>query len=340
MFDFDPAEHREAYATQGWVHIPNAVSADFLDALRGFVAESLGERRVEGRSIGGSKDQALFEFPEWADYPGELFDAIASMCGLRRAGMTLSERHVKAYDPDAPPEPTAHKDRFASQVSVGLSIDIPSDSRLVLYPDDQVWPNPFNVSAALLDSLPPAQHPDTALRGAREVEIDDSAGDLVAFAGSAVWHLRRRAAGAVNLYLKMNDFGCDPLGEDPVTEPRRRATVAALAGGSENGSLDESFPIPSRRLDFVSRRYLRGAPGELIEASVWERPALPLSEWDLELLRAIDGERDLAAVVAEVGEPGEVGGVRTRVRELADHEVIDLMSEPLSSAADGARRGP
>ena len=35
------------------------------------------------------------------------------------------------------------------------------------------------------------------------------------FYGSEIWHLRRRSAGSVNLYLKFNDFDYDPLGEDP-----------------------------------------------------------------------------------------------------------------------------
>lgn len=54
---------------------------------------------------------------------------------------------------------------------------------------------------------------------------------MIAFRGSAIWHCRRRAAGAINIYLKMNDFNSDPLGEDPVTDARRSATLAALEGG-------------------------------------------------------------------------------------------------------------
>jgi hypothetical protein len=33
------------------------------------------------------------------------------------------------------------------------------------------------------------------------------------FRGHRTWHLRENSAGAVNLYVKVNDYGADPLGE-------------------------------------------------------------------------------------------------------------------------------
>lgn len=215
IFAFNPDDYREHYARHGWAYVQNGIAPEFLDALREFTSRSFTDHRVEGESIGGRKDQALYEFPEETNFPDEVFDTIAAVCGLDRDGMTLSERHIKAYDADAPPDPVAHKDRNASQVSVGLSIEIPTGSRLVLFPEDDVWPNPFDISGALIESLAPERHPSVVLRDAREVVIEDSPGDVVMFRGAELWHLRRHAAGAVNLYLKMNDFGSDPLGEDP-----------------------------------------------------------------------------------------------------------------------------
>lgn len=326
IFNFEVTDYREEFEKQGWAHIPGGISPEFLEALRSFAA-SHDEHRVEGKAIGGRKSQALVEFPDGTDFPGELFDTFATMCCLSRAGMTLSERHLKAYDADAPPEPTAHKDRFASQISVGLSIDIPEVSQLVLYPHDHVSANPYNVSAALLQDLPPDQHPDVALGAAREVVIDDAAGDVVVFPGSAVWHLRRRAAGAVNVYLKMNDFGSDPLGEDPATPTRRSATLTALEG--DDASLDHLVPVLARRLDTVTRRYLRDTWEELVEAWVWEHGPVELSEDDLRLLRECNGELDAATLLAG----GEVG----RLRALAEREVIDLLAEP-APGVTGSRR--
>ncbi len=142
--------------------------------------------------------------------------------------MTLSERHIQAYEANANPEPQAHKDRFPSQVSVGFSVEIPSESRLVLYPYDHRELNPFNAAAALVRSLQPDQLPGVILRDAREVELADRAGDVVMFPGSTTWHLRRQSAGAVNLYVKMNDFDCDPARGGP----HHGLSPRAYAGGS------------------------------------------------------------------------------------------------------------
>jgi hypothetical protein len=163
IFAFDPVPLAKQYREQGYVHIKNGVTTEFLDAMRRFVADSFSSHEVKGTAIGGDKTQALFEFPEETDFPGELFDVISSMCGLDRANMTLSERHIKAYEDDAAPNPRAHKDRVSSKVSVGLSIDIPTGSRLVLFPDDDRSVNPFNVAPALLQSLEPDRLQDVVL---------------------------------------------------------------------------------------------------------------------------------------------------------------------------------
>ena len=324
VFNFDPAEHREHYAEHEWVHIRDGVTPEFLEAMREFVARSLTDHKVEGAGIGGKgrKDQAVFEFPESVDFPGEVFDVVAELCGLNRATLTLSERHVNAYYEDAPDEPTAHKDRHSSQVSVGLSIESPPGSRVVAYPDDERDANPFNVSFALVESLPPERHPDVVLSDAREIELEDSPGDVVAFPGSSIWHLRRRPAGATILYLKMNDFGSDPLGEDPTTPSVRAATLAALDGDAD--ALDDLIPVPSRRLDTINRRYVRDGWADQVEARVWEEKPVPLTDAELDLLRAMDGRRDVATLL------GGANGAATRdsLTELARREVVDLLPAP------------
>lgn len=315
IFDFDPADYRGHYAEHGWVHIPGGISSDFLGELRDFVERSFGSHKVEGTAIGGSKDQALFEFPEATDYPGELFASIASLCGLDLETMTLSERHVKAYFDDTPAEQLPHKDRFASQVSVGLSIDIPEDSELVLYPRDQVSPNPYNISGALPASLRPGERPEDIAKSAEEVVIDDSPGDVIAFRGSAIWHARRLAAGATNVYLKLNDFDCDPLGEDPATQPRREATLAAL--DAENG-IGELVPVLARRFDQLRRVRLRDGSAEVEEAQVFDRTPLQLDQREVELIKAVDGSQSAGEVASDSGD-------EERLRRLAREEVIDLL---------------
>ena len=298
------------------MHIKSGGTPEFFEAARECAARQFGEHRVEGRAIAGAKTQALFEFPAETDFPAELFDVVAATCGLRRETMTLSERHIKAYDADADPNATAHKDRYASKVSMGISIRVPEGSHLVLYPRDDVSVNPFNVSAAFPQSLTPDERPDVALRNAQPVEIYDAPGDVMMFPGSAVWHLRRRPAGAMNLYLKLNDFNSDPLGEDPTTPSRRARTRAALA--EEDGNLDERVVMLGRRMDAVVRQYLRDTWAEVLQADVWGEDPVPLSEAEFGLVQEVDGRRT-------VGDLARDADARAALRRLAERGVLELV---------------
>ena len=44
--------------------------------------------------------------------------------------------------------------------------------------------------------------------------LHEKVGDLVVFLGSAIFHERVKAGGAAILYIKVNDAGRDPLGEN------------------------------------------------------------------------------------------------------------------------------
>lgn len=335
IFDFDPADYRDAYEVQGWVHIPRGVSAEFHEHLLGYAERELGTHKLEGFAIKGKKEQSLFEFPEGVEYPGELFDAIAALCGLKRPTMTLSERHIQAYEPNAAPEPPAHKDRFPSQVSVGLSISIPSESRLVLYPEDEREINPFNTSAGLRRHLQPEELPEVVLPAMRELEIDDQDRDVVIFPGSTTWHLRRRAANSLNLYLKVNDFDCDPLGEDPRTPLRREQTLAAVSD-SGDGDLDSLVPAVSRRLDTVARTQTRNDWQEVLEVRMFAEEPFGITESQLGLLRATDGNEPLDALVERVTDGGDPARTRADLLRLAELGALDLLPP---AAAGGGRSG-
>jgi hypothetical protein len=319
IFAFDPAEHRDHYAEHGWVHIRDGIDPEFFEVLRRFTDESFGSHKVEGRAIGGRKEQALYEFPPEIDFPGELFDVVADLCGLHRPTMALSERHIKAYDEDAPSVPVPHKDRYASQVSIGLAIDVLGPSRLLLYPYDELEVNPLNVSAAYLQSLPPERRPEVALQDIAPVELDDAPGDVMMFRGNAVWHCRQDAANVTNLYLKLNDFNQDPLGEDPTTEDQRRRTLEAAA----SGDLDGKVPVLGRRLDCISRRYTRDWD-EAVQAELWEQAPVMLSASDLALLELVDGRRSVGDVVGQNGGASGNGELAT-LQRLAERGVLDLI---------------
>lgn len=309
VFDFDPDQYRRRYEEQGWVHVRRGLTQEFLDEARRLVAASQADRPLGGRGIAGEKAQFVFDFPEAGHYD-ELFDVVARMCGLDRDRVTLSERHIKAYESDAEPHPTAHKDRFASQVSVGLSLEVPTGSHLVLYPEDDVWENPL-LTTGLRDMLPPDRQPEVTLQGAHEEVIHDEPGDVIAFRGSAFWHLRRLSAGTVNVYLKFNEFGSDPLGEDPST-PRRRSDTLALLGRDDE--LSRAVPVLSRQFDSVAREYRREGWPERLVAHVWGQAQVPVSEEEFALLRAVDGRTPASALDGDA------------VRRLAQAGVLDLLS--------------
>src|SRR5947208_16877887 len=113
IFAFDPADHREQFLAQEWVHIKQGIDPEFLEVLQRYARERLEATRLQGFGIKGKKEQSLFEFPPGGDYPGELFDVVLEPCGLDRAGMTLAERHIQARDEDADPNPIPDKARFS-----------------------------------------------------------------------------------------------------------------------------------------------------------------------------------------------------------------------------------
>ena len=324
VFGFDPADHSAEYERQGWVHIREGVTPEFHEYMLRYVEDELRAHMLEGHAIKGKKEQSLFEFPESVDYPGELFAVVAGVCGLNGATMTLSERHIQAYEANAAPEPTAHKDRFPSQVSVGLSVTIPEDSRLVLYPYEYREMNPFNKAAALNRSLQPDERPETVLKGAREVELADRDRDVVMFPGSTTWHLRRRSAGAVNLYFKFNDFGCDPLGEDPNTETVRASTLAALGGSRDQ--VDALVPVLGRRMDVVSRVHTRNGWEERLEAQVYGDEPFGLTPLQFEALRAVDGRLSLRALLEGVVDGADPERARSELLRLAELGALELVS--------------
>ena len=88
------------------------------------------------------------------------------------------------------------------------------------------------------------------------------------FYGSEIWHLRRRSAGSVNLYLKFNDFDYDPLGEDPTTIERQERTRAGAAAATATST--HALVKPSRQLEQLTHLYSRNAL-EVRQAKIWGR---------------------------------------------------------------------
>jgi hypothetical protein len=313
VFSFDPSEHRETFLSQGWLHIKNGVTPEFVEVMKEFVARELSEEQLKQFALAGKKGQGRFEFPPEVDFPGEMFDVIAEVCGLDRETIALSERHINAYNNDAKPDPAPHKDRDASKVSVGLCIE-PADSEVVIYPGASRERNPYVSAATYYDSLSTDQKPENTLTEDQAVAIRDEPGDVVMFYGSEIWHLRRRSAGSVNLYLKFNDFDYDPLGEDPTTIERQERTRQLLSG---NGDLNHAVVKPSRQLEQLTHVYSRNAL-QVRQAKIWGRNPLALGEKEFQILQSLNGGKEVAALGDDAAE---------HVRRLAEHGVVDLLPQ-------------
>jgi hypothetical protein len=329
IFAFDPADHRDTYRARGWVHVRDGVSPAFLTHLQDEAARptrSTGEgpgapdAALRGAGIWGQKEQHLYDGDQLGALRAELCGLSTAMCGLDPAGFTMSERHLKAYDAGADPDPAPHKDRLASVVSVGVSIRVPPESTLVLYPDVDTWPNPF-LTTDLRHSLEPCTLPEVVLAGAPGVEIHDRPGDVVVFRGSALWHRRRHSAGTLNLYLKCNDFDCDPLGEDPTTASRAAFTSSVLADPAEPLRRD-LVPVRARGLEWTGD--LAGRDGSVRPfAKRWERPAVHLTAGQRRLVETADGRQTW-----EVLGGADPTTTEADVRILAHHGFLDLLEGP------------
>jgi hypothetical protein len=319
MFAFDPESHRAQFEREGWVHIRSGLTEGFRVQMQEAVNRFFAERRLEHLRV-GDKLQALYEFPEGR--LEEFLEGVGRVCGLEPARLVLTERHIKTYEATANPSPLAHKDRYSSQVSIGFSVTVPEGSTLVLYPKDDLETNPFNSSTEYRRSFTADRTPETRLKGARPVEIQDRPGDVVMFYGSRIWHLRRNAANTVMLYFKVNDFDCDTLGEDPRTQPIRERSRAA-ASGAADAAFGAFYPVLGRAVESFQRRIGRDG-NELVGVLVAGTGHVTIEEWELELLRALDGKSTAAEVVRFFGGEPHVG---RSLRRFAECGAIDLYAE-------------
>jgi hypothetical protein len=296
LFSFRAADHSARYHEHGWVHIRGGATSEFCALVHEQRARHEDGAGLDRPGISVAKDQYVLDLPEPALF-GQLFDAVSAVCGLERARLTLSERHVNVYADDAAPCPRPHKDRLASQVSVGIAVTVPDGSHLVLWPHDDRATNPLQ-RAGLTESLPPDEAPEATLAECREISIHDAAGDVMMFQGSTMWHTRRNPAGAVVVYFKCNDFGSDPLGEDPRTPGAEECSRRLAASDTE---LRRAFVSLSRRFESVTREYPLRVGTEWLNVHVTGQPPRRITEQEWQLLCALDGTSQVDALCAATG---------------------------------------
>lgn len=326
LFRFSPAAYARDFARDGYVHIKSGATEEFYKKMALQVDEHIRTKPMKEFAV-GDKQQAMYDFPDDSDYVQQLFRAVGGVCGFAPDDLVLSERHIKAYEASADPEPHAHKDRFASEISLGISVHVREGSTLILYPHDELEVNPFNASTLLRASLSPDRHPEPRLKKARRVEINDAPGDVVIFRGHKIWHLRANPAQTTMLYLKLNAMNCDPLGEDPRTVLFRKNTEAAAQLGDEQ--LERLIPMIGRRVDYMHKFYNRNWQ-EVSGVVLWGEHHFTIDEHEMKALRAVDGKRTVCAVLDTLNGALSRPEALKKVRRLALRGVIDLIRKATS----------
>lgn len=213
MFNYDPGAAHAEFEQAGYVHLRSVLDPDVVEHLMQYLEMALSDGQDEQQHwrIPGKKRQFLFDFPNLA-WAAEFRRAMATMTGIDPDHFTISERHLKVYEDDADPWPIPHKDRAASEVSIGLPIVIPRQSSACVFPTLQRGPN-LEERAVFLTAL---DHPLPGQIYKTEdcVMLHEQPGDIIAFLGSELNHERVHPAGAAILYIKVNGAGSDPLNEN------------------------------------------------------------------------------------------------------------------------------
>lgn len=293
VFNFEAEYFFEEYARKGFVHIPGGVAPEFIDYALTFTRDALtreAETSLSEWTFRNKKKQFLFDFPERIDFHGDLKCPVADLAGIDRNNITLCERHIKVYDDTAPATPPPHKDRLASEVTVGIPLQVPENSYIVLYPHHLRDINPFASTALYRSSLAEDNLPELSLANVEPEILRVQPGDVVFFEGSSMYHERVNPANTSLLYLKFNSMNLDPLAEDPSTGLQREASLRAMQDLDDRQLLQSRIMV-SPRLEKISRHYSRLYWKEILQAYIWNEKEITIDEYQLGLIKALGHER-------------------------------------------------
>ena len=205
--------YREQLERDGYILLKDVLSENFMADLKTYLDRSrTGQVEEYGKwRIGGKKHQFLYDFPDEAI--AERFRTeVAALTGLNRETFTISERHLKQYENDAPDYPAPHKDRGASQFSIGLPVYLGPETSVCVFPTLDRTPNEAERAVFMTEQ----DHPglEGIYASPEALPLHEELGDMIVFLGSAIYHERIRARGTSVIYIKVNDEGFDPLGEN------------------------------------------------------------------------------------------------------------------------------
>ena len=205
--------YREQLERDGYILLKDVLSENFMADLKTYLDRSrTGQMEEYGKwRIGGKKHQFLYDFPDKAI--AERFrNEVAALTGLNRETFTISERHLKQYENDAPDYPAPHKDRGASKFSIGLPVYLGPETSVCVFPTLDRTPNEAERAVFMTEQ----DHPglEGIYASPEALPLHEELGDMIVFLGSAIYHERIRARGTSVIYIKVNDEGFDPLGEN------------------------------------------------------------------------------------------------------------------------------
>lgn len=217
------AAYHDQLERDGYILLKDILSGRFMASLQEFLDRSRkGEVAEYGQwRIGGKKHQFLYDFP--ADVAGAFRRELAALTGLRHDSFTISERHLKQYETDAPDYPAPHKDRGASKFSIGLPIHLGPETSVCVFPALDRSPNEGERAVFMTEQ----DHPGLKdiYDSPEALPLHEQLGDMIVFLGSSIYHERIRPRGTAVLYIKVNDEGFDPLGENIYAPAKALETV-------------------------------------------------------------------------------------------------------------------
>ena len=283
-FSFDNAAMKSHFDEHGWFYAQGGTTPELLSTITEQVAELMdqGSDLADWR-YPEKKEQFLWDLPAGLT-ADSLCRSVANATGLNPDRTRIAERHLKVYSATAPETPPAHKDRSASMITVGIGIDIPEDSRLVIWPNDHNEPNPYPTSQEWRATREPNELPEVVLASLTPTEVNLQRGDVVMFRGAEIYHERHRPASTTVLYLKFNDCDLDPLGEDPRTvDAETLSNERSASGIPSDATIRVSPRVIGLRTDNL---FPTGEPQRYARMFGYE-PGIPLSETEANLVAKV-----------------------------------------------------
>jgi len=325
VFSFNTQGLAETYQKKGYLHLENGVDPNFFQrVLQQAEALVADKGQMDEWTFANKKLQYLFEFQNAAELEAAK-DILATATGLDRNRFTLCERHLKIYSDKAQASPPPHKDRQASKLTVGIPLKVPQNSFLQMYPHDVLDINCWGSSAEYRAGLDSKQLPETLLADVEPVTLDVQPGDVVLFRGSSIYHERQNPAGTWLLYLKFNDEGLDPIGEDYTSPPRRERSLDILASLNDTDLRNAQIEV-SPRLDHVFRYYSRLNWRECLRAVIFAEQSIDITEFEFNLIRHLGAGMKVQQLIDTLGTL-EAGSDETLkiLRRLVQLQIMDLV---------------